>query len=109
LPPGRPRLPDRRRPRGRAPPASQVPVRGTHAMKVTVSTTGSLAGNSARGFGRLGDHIRYTVQSAATVRRMEQELAHELQAVAQSERAADPEFRRDALERAVRRVWGATQ
>ncbi len=37
------------------------------------------------------------------------DLSDELQSIAQSERAADPEFRRDALERAVRRHFGATQ
>ena len=32
----------------------------------------------------------------------------ELDAVSVSERAADTDTRRDALERAVRRIWGAT-
>jgi len=35
------------------------------------------------------------------------ELADELDAVSSSQRAADIDTRRDALERAVRRVWGA--
>lgn len=78
-------------------------------MKVTVATTGSLVAGRRSSFGPLVNHIRRTVQSAATVRRVEQELAQELEAVTISERAVDPEFRRDALERAVRRVWGATQ
>ena len=38
---------------------------------------------------------------------LERELREELQAITQSGRAADPEARRDALERAVRRIWGA--
>jgi hypothetical protein len=76
-------------------------------MKVTVTTTGSLVGDRRANFGPIVDHIRHTVQSAATVHRLEQELAQELEAVTTSERAADPEFRRDALERAVRRIWGA--
>jgi hypothetical protein len=77
-------------------------------MKLTVATTGSLVGPHSS-FGPIVNHIRHTVQSAATLHRLEQELAQELAAVTASERAADPEFRRDALERAVRRVWGATQ
>jgi hypothetical protein len=39
--------------------------------------------------------------------RLQQELEEELQSVSASGQAADPETRRDALERAVRRVWGA--
>ena len=78
-------------------------------MKINTTVAGSLVADRRSGFGPLVDHIRHTVQSAATVRRLEQELADELQAVSLSERAADPEFRRDALERAVRRIWGAAQ
>jgi hypothetical protein len=78
-------------------------------MKLTATITGSLVGRQRSSFGPLVNHIRHTVQSAATVHRLEQELAQELEAVTASERAADPEARRDALERAVRRVWGATQ
>ena len=77
-------------------------------MKLTVTTTGSLIGPHSN-FGPIVNQIRHTVQSAATVHRLEEELAAELRAVTASERAADPEARRDALERAVRRVWGATQ
>lgn len=77
-------------------------------MKLSVITTGSLIGPHSN-FGPIVNHIRHTVQSAATVHRLEQELAQELEAVTASERAADPETRRDALERAVRRIWGATQ
>jgi hypothetical protein len=77
-------------------------------MKLTATTTGSLIGPHSS-FGPVVNHIRHTVQSAATVHRLREELAVELEAVTASERAADPEFRRDALERAVRRIWGATQ
>ena len=75
-------------------------------MKVRVTVSGSLV---RPGFGPVVNRIRQTVQSAATVQRLEQELAAELDAVIASERGADPETRRDALERAVRRIWGATQ
>jgi hypothetical protein len=57
---------------------------------------------------RLARSIRREVLSSRTVGRLERELADELDAVAASERAADAETRRDALERAVRRVWGGT-
>jgi hypothetical protein len=77
-------------------------------MKVTATTAGSLIGPHFN-VGAIANHIRHTVQSAATVHRLQEELAAELDAVTASERGADPEFRRDALERAVRRVWGATQ
>ena len=79
-------------------------------MKLTVTTTGSLmesAGNRNRqGFVHtLSTGIRYRLQI---------DLDRELEEILQSERAvdvdtSDPEFRRDALERAVRRIWGATQ
>ena len=78
-------------------------------MKVSVTVSGSLVQASRPGFGPVVHRIRQTVQSAATVQRLEQELAAELDAVIASERGADPETRRDALERAVRRIWGATQ
>jgi hypothetical protein len=42
-----------------------------------------------------------------TIARLERELVEELDAVAATERSADSDTRRDALERAVRRVWGA--
>lgn len=74
-------------------------------MKVTVTVGGNL---TRPGFGRVVDHIRHTVQSAATNHQFERELADELRAVSASERGADPEFRRDALERAVRRHFGGT-
>jgi len=62
--------------------------------------------------GRLlhGAPARSVVQTVSAVvrRRLAIELEQELQDVARSERSADPDARRDALERAVRRVWGAT-
>lgn len=44
---------------------------------------------------------------AAVRRRLERELQDELRQVSDFGFAADPDARRDALERAVRRVWGA--
>jgi hypothetical protein len=70
-------------------------------MKVNVTV--AVPGDAAR---RLGDRAR--ILSAGSARRLERELEEELQSVARSERTADPETRRDALERAVRRIWGAT-
>ena len=48
--------------------------------------------------------------SHTATRRLANDLELELEAVLQSEAApdADPDVRRDALERAVRRIWGAT-
>ena len=69
-------------------------------MKITVATTGSIPA------ARLAERIRADVLSSRTVQRFQRELEDELDAVAASERGADD--RRDALERAVRRVWGAT-
>lgn len=57
--------------------------------------------------GRLARRIREDVLSPRTVERFERELEDELEAVSFSERTAEDEGRRDALERAVRRVWGA--
>jgi hypothetical protein len=70
-------------------------------MKINVTVAAS--GNARR---QLAERAR--VLSAGSTRRLERELEEELQAVARSERTADPETRRDALERAVRRIWGAT-
>jgi hypothetical protein len=76
-------------------------------MKVNVTV--AVSGNAPR---QLADRAR--ILSAGSTRRLERELEEELQSVeelqsiARSERAADPEARRDALERAVRRIWGAT-
>jgi hypothetical protein len=57
---------------------------------------------------RLARRVRDEVLSSRTVERLERELTDELDAVSFSERTADADTRRDALERAVRRVWGAT-
>ncbi len=76
-------------------------------MKVNVTV--AVSGTTPR---QLADRAR--ILSAGSARRLERELeeelqsVEELQAVHRSERAADPETRRDALERAVRRIWGAT-
>jgi hypothetical protein len=76
---------------------------------VKVDATVAVSGNTPR---QLADRVR--LLSAGVRRRLERELAEELQSVEElqslvrSERAADPETRRDALERAVRRIWGAT-
>jgi hypothetical protein len=68
-------------------------------MKVKVT----VAGSAAR---RLADRVE--IVSAAARRRLAGELTDELRSVAQSDRSVDPETRRDALDRAVRRIWGAT-
>ena len=57
--------------------------------------------------GRLAQRIRAEALSSRTMERLERELADELDAVSFSERTADADTRRDALECAVRRVWGA--
>ena len=72
-------------------------------MKVTATP----ANGPARAIDRLARRIRDEALSPRTVDRFERELETELEAVATSARAVDAEARRDALERAVRRVWGA--
>jgi hypothetical protein len=62
---------------------------------------------AARPGGRLIQRIRDEVLSSRTVDRLKRELEDELEAVSSSERAAEDDTRRDALERAVRRIWGA--
>jgi hypothetical protein len=57
--------------------------------------------------GRLVHRIREDLLSSRTVERLRRELEDELEAVSSLERSADEDSRRDALERAVRRVWGA--
>ena len=57
---------------------------------------------------RLTQRIRTEALSSRTVERFQRELEDELDAISFSERTADADTRRDALERAVRRVWGAT-
>jgi NTP pyrophosphatase (non-canonical NTP hydrolase) len=71
-------------------------------MKVTATSTGSLA------TGRLVRRIREELLSSRTVERLQRELEDELDAVSSSEHRAGDDGRRDALERAVRRIWGAT-
>ena len=71
-------------------------------MKITATPA------AGRPTGRLARHIREELLSSNTVARLRRELEDELEAVSSSERAADEaEARRDALERAVRRIWGA--
>lgn len=71
-------------------------------MKVSVSVGGSLMQRAA---GR----SRFAETLSAEMRRiLQRDLADDLQSIIQSARAADPETRRDALERAVRRRFGAT-
>jgi hypothetical protein len=74
-------------------------------MKVSVRIQGSLAGRSSAGAIRAAEAI-----SGAAVRHLTYDLQQELEAILQSEHEpdADPDMRRDALERAVRRIWGAT-
>ena len=62
---------------------------------------------AARPIGRLVRHLRDELLSSQTVARLRRELQDELEAVSSSEHAAEDDARRDALERAVRRVWGA--
>jgi hypothetical protein len=71
-------------------------------MKITVRPANAVA------TGRLTHRLRAEALSSRTVERLEREIADELDAVSSSERTADADTRRDALERAVRRVWGAT-
>jgi hypothetical protein len=66
-------------------------------VKVTVTPVGDIARMLAAPAEVLSNEAR---------RRLVEELERELEAVAAFDRAADPEVRRDALERAVRRVWG---
>jgi hypothetical protein len=76
-------------------------------MKLTVTIAGSLVEHAGPRNGpvqTITSRIRHQLIS---------DLEHELQSVLQSERAArsdgdaDADTRRDALERAVRRIWGA--
>jgi hypothetical protein len=76
-------------------------MRGALTVKVTATHAGP------RPAGRLVQSIRDELLSPDAVARLRRELEDELEAVSSSERATDAEDRRDALERAVRRVWGA--
>jgi len=71
-------------------------------MKVRVTVGGSIM---QRHRGRVG---RTETLSAEMRRMLARDLSDELQSIAQSERSADPELRRDVLERAVRRHFGTT-
>jgi hypothetical protein len=66
-------------------------------MKVTVTPVGDIARALAAPAEVLSNEARA---------RLIDELARELESVSAFDRNADPETRRDALERAVRRVWG---
>ena len=70
-----------------------------------MKVTGAPAAN--RSIDRLAKRIRDELLSAYTVARLQRELQDELDAVSFSERTAEDDARRDALERAVRRIWGA--
>lgn len=70
-------------------------------MKLKVTVGGSLVRRDP-----VGIRLRETL-SEEMRRVLARDITNELQAIAQSERAADPDSRRDALERAVRRIWGA--
>lgn len=71
-------------------------------MKITVRPASTVVP------GRVAQRLRAEALSSRTVARFKHELEDELDAVSVSERAADTDTRRDALERAVRRIWGAT-
>jgi hypothetical protein len=71
-------------------------------MKITAASP------TAMPAARIAQRLRTEALSSRTVERFERELSDELDAVSFSERTADADTRRDALERAVRRVWGAT-
>jgi hypothetical protein len=51
---------------------------------------------------------RLARESERVAARLRSEVERELQAVAVTEQPLDSGTRRDALERAVRRIWGAT-
>jgi hypothetical protein len=71
-------------------------------MKITATPAASVQ------TGRIVQRIRHEVLSSRTIERLRLELEDELDTVSSSERGAEDETRRDALERAVRRIWGAT-
>ena len=73
-------------------------------MKVSVRVDNGLP----RRLRYLLDHIDSVLAAPPSSPLLLRELESELGSVAALGRAADPETRRDALERAVRRVWGAT-
>jgi hypothetical protein len=71
-------------------------------MKVDVTTASFVPA------GRLLRRVRNELLSSHTVERFQRELEDELDAVSSSRRNSEDDGRRDALERDVRRIWGAT-
>lgn len=57
---------------------------------------------------RVIDRLRDRLEAQRINERLRSELERELQTIAASGQPLDPEIRRDALERAVRRLWGGT-
>jgi hypothetical protein len=78
-----------------------MPLRGALLVRTTATPT------ATRPVGRLVQHLRDELLSSQAVDRLRRELEDELEAVSSSEHAAEDDARRDALERAVRRIWGA--
>jgi hypothetical protein len=71
---------------------------------VKITATPAISIPTGRLVRRIGDELL----SSRTVERFRRELESELDIVSASGNAAGDEARRDALERAVRRVWGST-
>jgi hypothetical protein len=71
-------------------------------MKLTATSTGTVP------MGRAARRLSAEALSWRTIARLERELVDELHEISLSDRSADADTRRDALERAVRRVWGTT-
>jgi hypothetical protein len=71
-------------------------------MKITATPAAAIPA------ARLAQRVRSEALASRTVARFKHELEDELDAISWSGGAADAESRRDALERAVRRIWGAT-
>ena len=57
---------------------------------------------------RIIDRLRDRLDVQRIHERLRSEVERELQTVSASGLPVDPEVRRDALERAVRRLWGGT-
>jgi hypothetical protein len=57
---------------------------------------------------RIIDRLRDRLEAQRINERLRSEIERELQATTASGQPIDPETRRDALERAVRRLWGGT-
>jgi hypothetical protein len=54
------------------------------------------------------NRLRARLEAERIRRRLSAEIERELQTVMPSDQVHDPAVRRDAIERAVRRLWGAT-